>query len=64
MRSTPATSTIFETRNAPKATTEEVKFFLNFVAKLLFLAKRVRPECLVAVAFLTTRMHGVDENDV
>jgi hypothetical protein len=41
-----------------------VKFFLNFVAKLLFLAKRVRPECLVAVAFLTTRMHGVDENDV
>ncbi len=34
-----------------KATYEEVQFFRTFVAKLLYLAKRVRPECQVAVAF-------------
>jgi len=35
LRSTPAARTLFETRNAPKATTEEVHFFRTFVAKLL-----------------------------
>jgi hypothetical protein len=53
-----------DTRDAPKATAEEVKFFRTFVAKLLYLSKRVRPECLVAVAFLTTRVHEVDEDDM
>ncbi len=41
-----------------------MKFFRNYVAKLLYLAKRVRHECLVAVAFLTARVHEVDEDDM
>jgi hypothetical protein len=44
MRSTPVAPTLFETRDAPKATTEEVKLFRTFVAKLLHLAKMARPE--------------------
>ncbi len=42
--STPAASTLFDTRDAPKVTAEEVKFFRSYVAKLLYLARRVRPE--------------------
>jgi hypothetical protein len=34
-RSTPAASTLFDTRDAPKVTAEEVKLFRSFVAKLL-----------------------------
>ena len=34
------------------------------MTKLLYLAKRARPECLVAAAFLTTRAHDVDEDDM
>jgi len=49
LRSTPVASTLFDTRDAQKATNEEVQFFRTFVAKVLYLAKRVRPECLVAV---------------
>jgi hypothetical protein len=64
LRATPAASTLFDTRDAPKASHEEVQFFRTFVAKLLYIAKRVRPECLVAVAFLTTRVHAVDEDDM
>ncbi len=63
-RAPPAAATLFDTRDAPKATAEEVKFFRTFVAKLLYLSKRVRPECLAAVAFLTARVHEVDEDDM
>ena len=42
MRSTLVAPTLFETRNALKANAEDVKFFRTFVAKLLYLAKRVR----------------------
>ena len=34
------------------------------MAKLLYLVKRVRLECLVAVVFLTTRVHDVDADDM
>lgn len=64
MRQTPAASTLFDVRDAPKATNEESGFFRTFVAKLLYLAKRVRPECLVAVAFLTTRVNDVNVDDI
>ncbi len=62
LMSPPAAPTLFKTRDAPKAITEEVDFFLVFVAKLLYLAERVKPEGLVAVAFLITRVHEVDED--
>ena len=37
--------------------------FHSRVAKLLFLAKRVRPEILPAVIFLTTRIRSPTEQD-
>ncbi len=63
-RATPAAATLFDTRDAPKTTAEELKFFRTFVAKLQYISKRVRPKCLVAVALLTTRMHEVEEDDM
>jgi exosome complex RNA-binding protein Rrp4 len=51
-------------RDATKATDEALGYFRNFVAKLLYLAKRVRPECLVAVDFLTTRVNDVDIDNI
>jgi hypothetical protein len=64
LRVTPAASTLFDTRDAPKAFYEEVQFFRTFVAKLLYLAKRVRPECLVTVSFLVTRVNSVDADGI
>ena len=64
LRATPAANNLFDTHNAPKATAEEVKIFRTFVAKFLYLAKRARPECFVAVAFLTTRVYEVDQYDM
>jgi hypothetical protein len=63
-RATPAASTLFDTRDAPLATEEESKWFHTNVAKMLYLAKRVRPECLTAVAFLTTRVQVCDKDDL
>ena len=54
LRATPAASTLFDTRDAPKASHEEVQFFRTIVAKLLYIANRVRPECHSPVGFLTT----------
>ena len=63
-RVTPAASTLFDVRDSPKATEEEVKWFHTNVAKVLYLSKRVRPECLTAVAFLTTRVNLCDCDDL
>jgi hypothetical protein len=63
-RSTPATLTLFDVRDMPKATTAESKWFHSNVAKFLYLAKRVRPECLTAVSFLSTRVHACDQDDL
>jgi hypothetical protein len=46
------------------ATYDHVTIFRNSVAKMLYLAKRVRPECLVAMAFFTTRVRDVDADDM
>ena len=40
------------------------QFFHTHVAKMLYLAKRVKPECLAAVAFLSTRVTMSDEDDM
>ncbi len=64
MRVTPAASALFDTRDAPKATYEEVTFFRTFVAKLLYLTKSVRAECLVTVAFLTIRVDDIDADEI
>lgn len=63
-RATPASSFLFDVRNAPKASVSESAWFHTHVAKLLYLAKRVRPECLTAVAFLATRVAVCDIDDL
>ena len=62
-RSTPATAALFNTRETIKATPDEAKWFHTNTAKMLYLAKRVRPECLTAVSFLTTRVLCCDIDD-
>lgn len=64
-RMTPAAETLFDTRSdAIKATAEEERYFRTYVAKILYLSKRIKPECLVAVAFLTTRVNDLDVDDL
>ena len=61
---TPASSVLFDVRYAPKASDADAKWFHTHVAKILYLAKRVRPECLTAVAFLSTRVAAPDIDDL
>ena len=62
---TPAADNLFEIREGvPKADQESTKYFRTFVAKVLYVAKRVRPECLTAVSFLSTRVNACDIDDL
>jgi hypothetical protein len=63
---TPATNNLFKTRKE----TGEMKLskirtgtFHATVAKLLFVAKRARPDILLAISFLTTRVKEPDSDD-
>jgi Reverse transcriptase (RNA-dependent DNA polymerase) len=61
---TPATDGLFEVRpDAPLCSEERRKEFHSIVAKLLYLTKKSRPECLTAVAFLATRVSKCTEHD-
>lgn len=62
---TPATNNLFKTRdeNAKKLSKRKAGIFNAVVAKLLFVSKRARPDILVAVSFLTTRVKEPDEDD-
>ena len=62
---TPGTENLFLVRlETTKATEVERGHFHTMVAKLLYLAKRARPDCLTAVAFLATRVSRCDGNDL
>ncbi|CAM9814485.1 unnamed protein product, partial [Ectocarpus fasciculatus] len=61
---TPAEEWLFEVRNAPPLDDKQRMRFHSAVAKLLFLSKRVRPDILTAVSFLTTRVQKPDEDDL
>lgn len=63
-KATPGASVLFDIRDAPKVPESEAKWFHTHVAKILYLAKRVRPECLTAVAFLSTRVASPDIDDM
>jgi hypothetical protein len=63
-RASPAASTLFDVRDAPKATAVESKWFHTYVMKMLYLSKRVKPECLTSVFFLTTRVQCCDIDDI
>ena len=64
VRATPATATLFDVRDAPKASEHERKYFHTYVFKMLYVAKRVKPGCLTAVAFLSTRVTVCDLDDM
>ncbi len=63
-KATPAASNLFDVRDAPRLSALEAKYFHSYVAKVLYLAKRVRPECLTAVSFLSTRVKVCDVDDM
>jgi len=62
--SSPASPTLFDVRSTKKSTLEESACFHSMTAKVLYLAKRVRPECLTAVAILSTRVNECDLDDI
>jgi hypothetical protein len=65
---TPAASNLFDIREPgpsnPLATALESKTFHSQVAKILYVSKRVLPECLTTVAFLATRVTKCDSDDL
>ena len=62
---TPAADNLYEIRDdVPLASKEVSDWFHTQVAKMLYLAKRTKPECLTAVAFLTTRVTKCNLDDV
>jgi hypothetical protein len=61
---TPATDDLFTVReDANKLSKQDAEAFHSTTAKLLYLAKRTRPDILTAVIFFTTRVQSPDEDD-
>ena len=61
---TPAASHLFQiNENCTKLDPEKADLFHHLVAKLLYLAKRSRPDILTATSFLCTRVKGPDLDD-
>ena len=63
---TPAHSNLFDIRPIEASsllTDEDKERFHSVTAQLLYLAKRVRPDLLVAVAFLTERVSVPQKDD-
>jgi len=61
---TPATEHLFDVRQSPALSEEDRTEFRSRVAKLLYLAKRVRPEMLPATVFLATRVQCATDDDM
>jgi hypothetical protein len=61
---TPALSDLFTVDvNSPPLAQDEKEHFHSMVAKLLYLAKRVRPDILTAISFLATRVKEPNVQD-
>lgn len=62
---TPATSDLFVVdEDSDRASEKESVAFHSSVAKLLYLAKRVRPDLLTAISFLATRVRNPTKQDL
>ena len=59
----PATDGLFDIRNLPAVSEERRAKFHSLVAKILYLAKRTKPECLTAISFLASRVTRCTEDD-
>ena len=65
MARSPATDGLFDTREGMELVPESARvWFHSVVAKLSYLAKRAKPECLTAVAYLATRVTRCTNDDV
>ena len=63
--STPAGNHLFTVNpDAEHLSASESEMFHHYVAKLLFLGKRARPDMQTAVAFLSTKVKGPDQDDI
>ena len=61
---TPATKTLFEIDpDSPPLTEGEAHIFHSVISKLLYVSLRGRPDLLVAISFLTTRVSAPTEQD-
>ena len=60
---TPASNDLYDRRKGVKLSASEADRFHSVVAKLLYIAKRARPDILTAVSFLTTRVQAPDVED-
>jgi hypothetical protein len=64
LANTPASSSLFTVdQNSPLLEPEGKKRFHNLTAKILYYAKRVRPDLLTVVSFLTTKVQSPTEED-
>ena len=61
---TPAKKDLFVVGNSKELNKEGKELFHTLTAKLLYLAKRVRPDILVVVSYLTKRVQLPNENDL
>ncbi len=62
---TPALTDLFYIdQDSPLLAKDEKEYFHSMVAKLLYLAKRVRPDTLTAISFLATRVREPTEQDL
>ncbi|KAA8497524.1 Copia protein [Porphyridium purpureum] len=60
---TPAQAGLFVDDESQLLTSHDKEAFHSATAKVLYLAKRIRPDLLTAVAFLATRVQAPGEND-
>ena len=60
---TPAVEALFDTRESTLLDASQADEFHSRVAKLLYLAKRVRPDILTAISYLTTRVRNPNVDD-
>ena len=60
---TPAINDLFKVSGSPELSADEREKFHSQVAKLLYLAKRTRPNILTAIAFLSSRVSCATEAD-
>jgi histone deacetylase 1/2 len=60
---TPASNSLFDRREVELLPVREKEIFHSTVAKILYLSKRVRPDILLPVSYLTTRVQSPDVDD-
>jgi hypothetical protein len=61
---TPTTDQLFNVRDTTSLDDDERSHFHTLVAKALYLAKRTRPDILLPISFLTTRVQNPDLDDL